>query len=48
MSTHFSCEQVCVSRKYLVVTLLEVSEKEEGVMALQLYIMPMQKRSGYE
>ena len=48
MSTHFSCEQVCVSRTSLVVTLLEVSEKEEGVMTLQLYIIPMQKRSGYE
>ena len=46
MGTHSSYELGCVSR--IVVTLLEASEKEDGVMALHLPIVPLKPRPGLE
>ena len=44
MGTHSSYEHGCVSRT--IVTLLEVSESEEGVVAVHLPIGPLEPCSG--
>ena len=51
MGTHSSYQLGCLFRTdgyYLVVTLLEVSEKEEGVVAIHLPMGPFNTRSGLE
>ena len=49
MGTHFSYQLGCLSRTSLVVvTLLEVSEKAKGVVALHLPIGPLKTRSELE
>ena len=51
MDTHSSYELGCLARtdgKQLVVTLLEVSEKEDDVVALHLPTGTLKTRSGLE